>query len=62
MLVPTVTRSRIDQGLISSQAGENLKLIANFGNGVDNIDVAAAAARGLPSPTRPTYSRKTRRT
>ncbi len=27
--------------------GENLKLIANFGNGVDNIDVAAAMARGI---------------
>ncbi len=29
------------------EAGPNLKLIANFGNGVDNIDVAAAAARGI---------------
>ena len=27
--------------------GPNLKLIANFGNGVDNIDVAAALARGI---------------
>ncbi|MEZ5791741.1 MAG: D-glycerate dehydrogenase [Nitratireductor sp.] len=45
VLVPTVT-DRIDQGLIS-QAGENLKLIANFGNGVDNIDVAAAARKGI---------------
>ncbi len=44
-LVPTVT-DRIDGALIS-QAGENLKLIANFGNGVDNIDVAAAAKRGI---------------
>src|SRR5690606_14011298 len=35
VLVPTVT-DRIDQALIA-QAGENLKLIANFGNGVDNI-------------------------
>ncbi|MDA4634289.1 hypothetical protein NZA98_24885, partial [Escherichia coli] len=25
----------------------NLKLIANFGNGVDNIDVPAAAKRGI---------------
>jgi len=28
-------------------AGERLKLIANFGNGVDNIDVAAAIERGI---------------
>ena len=40
VLVPTVT-DRIDAPLIA-KAGENLKLIANFGNGVDNIDVAAA--------------------
>lgn len=44
-LVPAVT-DRIDQSLIS-QAGERLKLIANFGNGVDNIDVAAAARRSI---------------
>jgi len=45
VLVPTVT-DRIDAGLIG-QAGEKLKLIANFGNGVDNIDVAAAARKGI---------------
>lgn len=45
VLVPTVT-DRIDAALIE-QAGENLKLIANFGNGVDKIDVAAAAKRGI---------------
>jgi len=45
VLVPTVT-DRIDAALIE-QAGENLKLIANFGNGVDKIDVAAAARRGI---------------
>src|SRR3954452_11461342 len=45
VLVPTVT-DRIDAGLIG-QAGEQLKLIANFGNGVDNIDVTTAAARGI---------------
>ncbi len=28
----------------SAKAGDKLKLIANFGNGVDNIDVAAAVA------------------
>ena len=31
----------------SAQAGEQLKLIANFGNGVDNIDVEAAVQRGI---------------
>ncbi|PZO77221.1 MAG: D-glycerate dehydrogenase [Mesorhizobium amorphae] len=44
-LVPTVT-DRISEAVIA-QAGPNLKLIAQFGNGVDNIDVAAAAARGI---------------
>ncbi|CAG0976850.1 MAG: D-glycerate dehydrogenase [Rhizobiaceae bacterium] len=45
VIVPTVT-DRIDQALIA-QAGPNLKLIANFGNGVDNIDVAAAMRQGI---------------
>ena len=45
VLVPTVT-DRIDKTVIA-QAGERLKLVANFGNGVDNIDVAAAAAKGI---------------
>ncbi|MDS1137301.1 2-hydroxyacid dehydrogenase [Nitratireductor indicus] len=45
VLVPTIT-DRIDAALIA-QAGENLRLIANFGNGVDNIDVAAAAKKGI---------------
>ena len=45
VLVPTVT-DRIDEAVIA-QAGPNLKLIANFGNGVDKIDIAAAAAKGI---------------
>ena len=45
VLVPTVT-DRIDRELIA-EAGPNLKLIANFGNGVDHIDVAAAVERGI---------------
>ncbi len=45
VLVPTVT-DRIDAELIE-KAGSQLKLIANFGNGVDNIDVAAAVQRGI---------------
>ncbi|WP_442755569.1 2-hydroxyacid dehydrogenase [Methylocystis sp. JAN1] len=45
VLVPTIT-DRIDSGLIS-QAGEQMKLIANFGNGVDNIDVASALGRSI---------------
>ena len=45
VLVPTVT-DRIDAALIA-QAGEQMKLIANFGNGVDNIDVTSALRRGI---------------
>src|SRR5271165_1565422 len=45
VLVPTVT-DRIDVGVLS-KAGDQLKLIANFGNGVDNIDVATAVSRGI---------------
>ncbi|PJE33679.1 Glycerate dehydrogenase [Pseudooceanicola marinus] len=45
VLVPNL-RDRIDQSLLS-QAGENLRLIANFGAGVDHIDVATARQRGI---------------
>jgi glyoxylate reductase len=45
VLVPTIT-DRIDAAVLS-QSGEALKLIANFGNGVDNIDVATALQRGI---------------
>ena len=45
VLVPTVT-DRIDAGVIA-KAGPNLKLIANFGTGVDNIDVKAATDKGI---------------
>src|ERR1700757_4440235 len=45
VLVPTVT-DHIDRAVLS-QSGERLKLIANFGNGVDNIDVATAVQRGI---------------
>src|SRR5512142_2978830 len=45
VLVPTVT-DEISEDLIT-QPDCKLKMIANFGNGVDNIDVAAAHARGI---------------
>jgi glyoxylate reductase len=45
VLVPTVT-DRIDAAVLS-RAGQNLKLIANYGNGVDNIDVTTALSRGI---------------
>jgi len=45
VLVPTIT-DQIDASVLS-KAGEQLKLIANFGNGVDNIDVATAVQRGI---------------
>lgn len=45
ILVPTVT-DRID-GRILAHANPNLRLIANFGTGVDHIDLAAARQRGI---------------
>lgn len=45
VLVPTVT-DRVDASVIE-QAGPNLKLIASFSNGVDHIDVAAAARKSI---------------
>ncbi|GJM03387.1 MAG: D-glycerate dehydrogenase [Rhodomicrobium sp.] len=45
IIVPTVT-DKIDAELIKA-AGPNLKLIANFGTGVDNIDLDAAQDAGL---------------
>ena len=44
-IVPTITDD-IDAELLG-QAGDRLKLIANFGAGVDHIDVAAANERGI---------------
>jgi len=45
VLVPTLG-DRIDAGLLSG-AGERLKLIANYGAGVDHIDVETARTRGI---------------
>ena len=45
ILVPTVT-DFIDAPLLA-RAGEKLKLIANYGAGVDRIDVATARQRGI---------------
>ncbi|WP_422055592.1 2-hydroxyacid dehydrogenase [Sphingomonas sp.] len=45
VLVPSVTDT-IDAELIAA-AGERLKLIANFGAGVNHIDLRAARARGI---------------
>ena len=45
VLVPTVT-DRIDSKVLV-RAGANLKLIANFGTGVDNVDVKTALERGI---------------
>ena len=45
VLVPTVTDA-IDADLIAA-AGPRLKLIANFGAGVNHIDLRAARARGI---------------
>jgi glyoxylate reductase len=45
VLVPTIT-DEINAHMIA-QAGDALKLIANFGTGVDNIDVTSALRRGI---------------
>ena len=45
VLVPAVT-DQIDSALIA-RAGNRLKLIANFGAGVNHIDLRAARARGI---------------
>ena len=45
VLVPTVT-DEINAGLIAG-AGDRLRLIANFGAGVNHIDLKAARARGI---------------
>ena len=45
VLVPTVT-DRITASMIE-QAGPQLKLIAGFSNGIDHIDVDAAARKGI---------------
>jgi glyoxylate reductase len=45
VLVPTVT-DRIDRAVLA-QAGPQLKLIANFGTGVDNIDLDTARNRNI---------------
>ena len=44
VLVPTIG-DQIDAGMLG-QAGPQLKLIANYGAGVDNIDVQTARQRG----------------
>ena len=45
VLVPTVT-DNIDAAVIGA-AGPNLKLIANFGTGINHIDLAAAESRRI---------------
>ncbi|MEL7346130.1 MAG: D-glycerate dehydrogenase [Pseudomonadota bacterium] len=45
VLVPTVT-DRLDSKLLA-RAGDRLKLIANYGAGVDHIDVETARERGI---------------
>lgn len=45
VLVPTITDT-IDADLLE-KAGPQLKLIANYGNGVENINVSAASRKGI---------------
>ena len=45
VLVPTLT-DQIDQALLA-RAGDKLKLIANYGAGVDHIDIHTARQRGI---------------
>ena len=57
VLVPTIT-DRIDARMLA-QAGTGLRMIANFGAGVDNIDVDAANARGVVVTNTPACRPKT---
>jgi len=45
VLVPTVT-DRVDAGILA-QAGPQMRLIANYGTGIDHIDLATARQRGI---------------
>ena len=45
VLVPTVT-DRIDSRILNA-AGDQLKLIANYGTGIDHIDIKTAYGRGI---------------
>ena len=45
VLVPTLT-DHIDANMLA-QAGDRMRLIANYGAGVDHIDVASARQRGV---------------
>ncbi len=45
VLVPTVT-DRVDAGILA-QAGPRMRLIANYGTGVDHIDIASALQRAI---------------
>jgi len=45
ILVPTIT-DRLDASILA-EAGPGLKMIANYANGFDNIDITAALAKGL---------------
>lgn len=45
VLIPTIT-DRIDAAILS-QAAPSMRLIANFGTGVDHIDLATARSRGI---------------
>ena len=51
VLVPTVT-DRIDKSVLA-QTNPDLRLIANFGTGVDNIDLASARQRGITVTSTP---------
>ena len=45
VLVPTVT-DKLDAGVLNA-SGENLRLIATFGTGIDNVDLEVACRRGI---------------
>ncbi len=53
VLVPTVT-DRVDAAVFAAAAaGGRLKLMANFGVGVDHLDLSAARAAGIPVTNTP---------
>ena len=58
--VLTMLTDRVDAELLDA-AGPQLRIVANYAVGLDNVDLDECERRGITSPTRPTCSRTRRR-